>query len=80
MSDPTITRTSYQNISAADTWDVWPLDDGTGYMLVLFLNGFSSVVSTHDGPAIWSDEQSVVNYLLGLRPELPRTRCDPGPR
>lgn len=78
--EPTITRTSYQNLYAADTWDVWPLDDATGHMLVLFLNGFSSVVSTHDGPAIWSDEQSAVNYLLELRPELPRTRCDPGPR
>ena len=47
--EPTITRTSYQNLYAADTWDVWPLDDATGHMLVLFLNGFSSVVSTKGG-------------------------------
>lgn len=37
-----ITRTSYQNITKADAWDVWPLDDGTGFMLVLFLHGPSS--------------------------------------
>jgi len=78
--EPTITRTSYQNLYAADTWDVWPLDDSTGYMLVLFLNGFSSVVSRHEGPVIWPDEQSAVNFLLAYRPELTRTRCDPGPR
>ena len=78
--EPTITRTSYQNIYAADTWDVWPLDDGTGYMLVLFLHGFSAVVSSLDGPYIWADEQSAEDYITGHRPELPRTRCDPGPR
>lgn len=76
----TITRTSFQNVQAADTWDVWPLDDGSGFMLVLFLNGFSCVVSTHDGPYVWADEQSAVAYLVGHRPNLPRTRCDPGPR
>jgi len=79
--DRRITRTSYHNmVHLADTWDVWPLDDGTGFMLVLFRNGFSSVISTIDGPYVWTDEQSAVNYLLGHRPDLPRTRCDPGPR
>jgi len=75
-----ITRTSFQNVQAADTWDVWPLDDGTGFMLVVFRNGFSAVVSSLDGPIVWPNEQSAVFYLLGHRPELPRTRCDPGPR
>jgi len=70
--EPRITRTSFQNVRAADTWDVWPLDDGTGYMLVVFRNGFSAVVSSLDGPIIWPTEQSAVFYLLGHRPELPR--------
>ena len=75
-----VTRTSYQNITAADTWDVWPLDDGSGFMLVVFRNGFSAVVSSLDGPIVWEDEQSAVDYLTGHRQDLPRTRCDPGPR
>ena len=75
-----ITRTSYQNVTAADTWDVWPLDDGSGFMLVVFRNGFSALVSSLDGPYVWEDEQSAVDYLTGHRPDLPRTRCDPGPR
>lgn len=79
MKNP-VTRTSYLNIYAADSWDVWPLDDATGYMLVVFLNGFSSMVSSHEGPCVWADEQSAVNYLTELRPDLPRHRCDPGPR
>lgn len=75
-----ITRTSHQNIAAADSWDVWPLDDGSGYMLVVFRGGFSAVVSSLDGPYVWEDEQGAVDYLTGHRPDLLRTRCDPGPR
>jgi len=75
-----ITRTSYQNIQAADSWDVWPLDDGTGFMLVVFRNGFSSVISTFDGPFVWKTEKKASDFLTGNRPELPRHRCDPGPR
>jgi len=74
--EPRITRTSFQNVRAADTWDVWPLDDGTGFMLVVFRNGFSAVVSSLDGPYVWEDEQSAVNYLIGHRPELPRIKRD----
>ncbi|NCC26091.1 MAG: hypothetical protein EOM25_12995 [Deltaproteobacteria bacterium] len=75
-----ITRTSFQNMTAADSWDVWPLDDATGFMLVVFRNGFSSVVSTLDGPFIWSDESAAITYITGHRPDLPRYLCDPGPR
>lgn len=78
--EPTITRVSYLNLYQADSWDVWHLDHGNGVMLVLFLNGFSAVVSTHEGPFVWEDEQSAVNYLIGHRPNLPRFRSDPGPR
>lgn len=75
-----LTRTSYQNMLSADSWDVWPLDDGSGYMVVVFLNGFSSVLSTLDGPYVWENEQKAIDYITGHRFDMLRFRCDPGPR
>ncbi|GAB1411219.1 hypothetical protein MASR1M90_23730 [Desulfovibrionales bacterium] len=67
------TRTSQQNITIADSWDVWPLDD-RGCMIAVFRNGCSAVLSSVDGPIVWADEEIAVAYLTRRFKRLSRTR------
>ena len=80
----TMTRTSTHNLSIADSFDIWPVDDhrgdGGGRMVVVFREGFSSVLSDEVGPIIWPSEEAAQSYMDAMAPGLPRHRCDPGPR
>lgn len=80
----TITRTSSHNLSIADSFDIWPVDDhrgdGGGWMIVVFREGFSSVLSDEVGPIIWPSENASQGYIDAMAPALPRHRSDPGPR
>lgn len=80
----TMTRTSHTNLSIADSYDIWPVDDhrgdGGGWMIVVFRQGFSSMLSDEHGPMVWRTEDAAQDYLTAFAPQLQRHRCDPGPR
>lgn len=80
----TMTRTSAHNLSIADSYDIWPTDehrgDGGRWMIVVFREGFSSVLSDQVGPIVWPSEGAAQDYIDAMAPVLPRIKCDPGPR
>jgi hypothetical protein len=80
----TMTRTSQRNLGIADSYDIWPVDDhrgdGGGRMIVVFREGFSSMLSDELGPMIWPTEEAAQGYIDAIASTLPRKRCDPGPR
>mgnify|MGYP003378117116 CR=1 FL=1 len=80
----TMTRTSHINLDLADTYDIWPADDHRGdggrWMIVVFRQGFSSMLSDEHGPMMWLTEDAAQGYIDAIAPTLSRVRCDPGPR
>ena len=80
----TMTRTSHTNLSLADSYDIWPVDDhrgdGGGWMIVVFRQGFSSMLSDEYGPMIWPTDSAAQDFIKATAPTLQRCHCDPGPR
>ena len=80
----TMTRTSHTNLSLADSYDIWPVDDhrgdGGGWMIVVFRQGFSSMLSDEYGPMIWPTNSAAQGFINAAAPSLQRCHCDPGPR
>lgn len=77
-------RQSERLLMTCDSFDVWPCDFGGGFLVVVFLRGFSSLLY-HDydlggGPIVWADVQKAIAFVHAHRPLLPRHECDPGPR
>ncbi len=80
----TMTRTSHTNLDLADSYDIWPTDDHRGdggrWMVVVFRDGFSSMLSDEHGPMMWPTEDAARVFIDAMAPTLSRVRCDPGPR
>ena len=80
----TMTRTSARNLDLADSYDIWPVDDhrgdGGGWMIVVFRQGFSSMLSDEYGPMIWPTNSAAQGFINAAAPTLQRCHCDPGPR
>lgn len=61
-----MTRTSAHNLSIADSYDIWAADDhrgdGGGWMIVVFRDGFSSMLSDEHGPIVWPTETAAQGY------------------
>lgn len=76
-----ISRRSRQNMATADSWDVWPLNPGPGFMLALFRNRCSSVVNGQgsSGPIIFPTEADAVAFAMKNAPGRPRWRRDSNP-
>lgn len=58
----TMTRESWTNLSLADSYDLWPFDDhrgdGGGWLVIVFRDSFSSVISNELGPMVWKTEHA----------------------
>lgn len=79
-----MTHASWTNLSLADSYDLWPFDDhrgdGGGWMIVVFRDGCSSVISNEVGPMVWRTEHAAEVFIDAMEPDLPRYQCDLGPR
>lgn len=77
----TMTYTSLLRLSEADAYDIWPLDESkSDWTIVVFREGFSFTLSGYLGPIVWMSEREAQRYIEATAPNLPRHRCDPGPR
>lgn len=80
----TMTRESWTNLSLADSYDLWPFDDhrgdGGGWLVIVFRDSFSSVISNELGPMVWKTEHAAQVFMGAMDDNLQRHPCELGPR
>lgn len=74
-----LSRVSFQNLRSADAYDIWPTDDGTGCLVVVFHDGMSATLRTEGNVhlAVWASELDAKAFIALHAPELPRQKYDP---